>query len=420
MLYIAGALYAVIFWAVGYRNPGVPLMLIFATAPLQNDISGGGPLRFSFTEINILLSVPLLLFRRCRPLTLGPLNRGIVFYLFVSLACTLVHWRNTSLVCLVQMVLYLVVAVLVFYALPRNEDDYRLALYGLILFSVALAATVLVKRSGYVWNLHKNGVGASLAAALIVCTEMWFAARGVRKRLLSGALLIMAAGEFFSLSRGAWLGSIVGISILIAMRGQFRLLLRVCLVMIPLIAICWAYLPDSSKDYTTSFDSKENFNIKMRYASVDIASQLYHSSPAIGCGVGLRKEYDATNLIMCTLAETGIVGLAALLFLHWEVLRVTWRTQKHLERTGVLYSGTALGCALVFSRFLHGMVDHYWGRGANSIVWSAVGMALYGYHVRRRAILLARWEATQDAAGGEQAELAEPPAVESHAAVLTS
>jgi len=81
LLYSIGAIYAVVFWVLGYRNPRIPLLLIFATAPIQNDISGGGPLRFSITEINILLTVPLLLLRKRRALTLGPLTWGIVLFL---------------------------------------------------------------------------------------------------------------------------------------------------------------------------------------------------------------------------------------------------------------------------------------------------------------------------------------------------
>ena len=60
------------------------------------------------------------------------------------------------------MGLYLIVAVIVFSALPRNETDFRLALNGLIFVSVIMASAVVIKRSGYVWGLHKNGVGASL------------------------------------------------------------------------------------------------------------------------------------------------------------------------------------------------------------------------------------------------------------------
>ena len=422
MLYTAAFFYVLIFWYVGYKNPRVPLMLIIALSPFQNDMSGGGPLRFSMAEINMLLTVPLLLFTKRRSLTLGPYGPSIIFYLLVSLGCTLINWRYTSLICLVQMVLYLVIGVLIFYALPRSEADYRFALDGLMVVTVAMAGTVLAKRTGYVWGLHKNGVGSSLGAALIVCTELWFASSGRRRKVLSGALVIIAGGLFFTLSRGAWLGAIVGIGILIALRREFKLLLRLNLVLVPLIAICWAHLPESSKDYATGFSS-DNFNIKMRFKSVDIARELFDASPWIGNGVGLRKEYDATNLIWCTLAETGVIGLFALLLMHEEVLRITWKTQKNLDRRSVLYSGVALGGALVFSRFIHGMVDHYWGRGPNTVVWAAVGMALYGYNAKRKALLAAHRRALMQQSllnAPEEPESLEEPIPEVAPALLTN
>ncbi len=374
-------------------------MLIFALAPFQNDISGGGPLRFSIAEINLFLTVPLLILGK-RRMSLGPLTMAIGFYMLVSVGCTLLSWRSTSLVSLTQMGLYLIVAVIVFSALPRSETDFRLALDGLIFVSVIMASAVVIKRSGYVWGLHKNGVGASLGAAVIVGTELWFAAKGRRKHILSLALAIIAAGLFFSLSRGAWLGAVIGIFVLIALRRQFRLLIRMAVILVPLVTVCWAYLPDSSRSYATGF-SDENFNIQMRYRSVDYAKELFLSSPITGVGVGLRKEYDATNLIWCTLAETGVIGLIALLYLHYSVLRMTWKAQKHMDRSTTLYSGVALGAALVISRFMHGMVDHYWGRGPTTDVWAAAGMALFGYFANKRHMWIARWEAMQQAAQEE-------------------
>ena len=396
-LYALGAIYAVIFWIIASKHPKIALMLIIATSPFQNDISGGGPLRFSIAEVNLLLSVPILLLKK-RRLSLGPFGPAIYFYLLVSLGCTLLSWRSSSPVALMQMVVYMVVAVMVFSGLPKSDADFRFALNGLVCVAVVMACAVIIKRSGFVWHLHKNGVGASLGAATIVGTELWFAATSrKRKRLLFAALGIMAAGLFFTLSRGAWFGCLVGILILIALRGQFRLLLRVSVVLVPLVAICWAYLPESSREYSTSFSSEGNLNIKLRYDSVDYARNIFLSSPITGVGVGLRKEYDATNIIWCTLAETGIVGLIALIVLHVSILRTAWKIQKNLDRSSTLYSGVALSAALVISRFMHGMVDHYWGRGPTTVVWAAVGMALFAYFAKRRYIMMQRLARYQQA-----------------------
>ena len=109
-------------------------------------------------------------------------------------------------------------------------------------------------------------------------------------------------------------------------------------------------------------------------------------------GVGLRKEYDATNLFWLTMAETGVLGIAAFLWIHWSFLRMVWITQKRLARNETLYSLTAIGGALITSRFFHGMVDHYWSRGAIMIAWDSAGMATFAYLAMRKRRRLARIE----------------------------
>ena len=165
---------------------------------------------------------------------------------------------------------------------------------------------------------------------------------------------------------------------------------------VPLICICWYLLPEKSRDYTTGLSAK-NENIQMRYNSVEFARERFDENPFLGVGVGLRKEYDATNLLWLTLAETGVPGALTFLAIQFAVLRMVWRTQKRLKRTEPLYSAVAIGGALMFGRLVHGMVDHYWSRGAITAAWAGAGMATYGYLVvrqrdarersRRRAVL---------------------------------
>ena len=109
-----------------------------------------------------------------------------------------------------------------------------------------------------------------------------------------------------------------------------------------------------------------------------------------GVGVGLRKEYDATNIVWLTLAETGVLGLGAFLLLHAGILRMVWTTQRHLHRSDPLFSAAALGAALVTGKFIHGLVDHYWSRGPLLISWAAAGMATHAYFAVRGRLRLSR------------------------------
>ena len=198
-LLLAGLIYVCCFWVVASRWPAVALVLIFAAAPFQHDISTGGPVRFSFAEINLLLTLPVLLVRR--PVLLGPIMGPVALYFGVSLVSTLLHWRDSSLVSLVQMGIYLVCAVVVFTSFVGQPEQFRPALVGLVVVGVFLALAVIVTRSGYVLGLHKNGVGSSLCCAVVVGAELWFAATERRaRRWLGIGTGIIAAG------RSCWRG----------------------------------------------------------------------------------------------------------------------------------------------------------------------------------------------------------------------
>lgn len=415
MIIVLGIIYVFAYWGIGYRWPKVPLMLIFALAPFQNDISqtfsapperpdqqvsGGGP-HFSIAEINLLLSLPLF-FMRQRPLIVGPLFIPTCIYLGIGVVSSLANWRPTSMVSLIQMGMYLVIAVMIFTSLAKSAEDFRFALICLVCVGAVLATAVIVTRSGYVLNLHKNGVGGSLATTVIVCAELWFGARTHKQRWVFGGLLaLLSAGLFFSLSRGGWLGAMCGITLLLLLRREFAMLVRLGVFMVPLIAVCWALLPEQSKNYATGFDT-ENLNIQLRFVSMNFAKSLFETSPVLGVGVGLRKEYDATNVFMLTLAETGLLGMAAFLYLHVAVALMVWRGRRFLRRNDMLFTALALGGALVLSKFIHGMVDHYWSRGALMIAWASAGMATHAYVVGRRRYLASRRQAAQESMALEQ------------------
>jgi O-antigen ligase len=132
--------------------------------------------------------------------------------------------------------------------------------------------------------------------------------------------------------------------------------------------------------------------------SMDFAKSQYESSPLLGVGVGLRKEYDATNVFMLTLAETGLVGMAAFLYLHIAMALMVWKARRFARRDDVLFTALALGGALVLSKFIHGMVDHYWSRGALMIAWASAGMATHAWFVGRKRWLAARRQPAAPAA----------------------
>jgi hypothetical protein len=380
-LIAVGLVYASGFWWLVWNRPHVALMLIFAIAPFQNDI-GGGPVKFSFAEIHLGLTVPVLLVRNWitrRPIVLGPTAIPTALYFAVCLFSTFLNWRDTSLSSLLQQLLYMVMAVAVFSSLVPNEEDFKPALYGLVYVGVFMAVMGIITNYSFLGH-NKNGIGASLACALLVCIELWFSLDiQKRKTWLSAAMVVIGAGLIMSLSRGSWLGTLAGFTFMIMMRRQYRLLFKAALIFIPLILVCWRVLPQSSREYVTGV-SKDRWNIKLRYESLDIARGEYEKNPVYGVGVGLRKEYDATNLQWLVLAETGVLGLATFLFVHVAFLNMVWKTRRWYPPSDFRYSLLSIAGALILYKFVHGSVDHYWSRGAITPTWASVGMATFAYY----------------------------------------
>ncbi len=383
ILLAGAAVYALVFWAAGWRAPWFALLMIFASAPFQNDLSGndGGlsGVKFSFAEVNLLLAVPLLLLQH-RRLSIGPLAWPVAAYFAVGIVSSILTWRGGfAISSFLQMFLFLVVVVMLFASLTPRVEDVRPALLGLIGVAMFFATMLLATRQQYILGIHKNGIGGSMGVATLVCLELWFHERaGWRKWALAGCLAAIASGLLITLSRGSWLGAMLGVAFIFAMRRQWALMGRALLVLLPVLFVAWNALPQEQRSYATSF-GKDRGNIEARYENLDFMRAAYSQNPLLGVGVGLRKQHDATNLVWMTLAETGVLGLLALAAIHAAFFRMLWKTQAGLDRGDPLFSLLAIGGALILARLGHGMVDHYWARGPTMMAWAGAGMATGAY-----------------------------------------
>jgi hypothetical protein len=402
LLLALGAAYLMLFWTVSSRFPTVALFMVFALAPFQNDVSGLGWLHFSLSEVHLLLACPLLIFRGWRG-QLDWMGAPLWGGLFVFFALTVPHWRDSSMVSLVQMGLYWIAAVAAFLLLPRVARDWQVCWYGLVGVGFFLAVMAVLTRSSYFLGLNKNGVGASLSCALIVCVECW--SNGARKGRWKWVpvMLVLCLGLVLVLSRGAWLAAIVGVGYLLAWRGQYRRLAQLGALVLPVALLAWSLLPQESRQYASSFDSSR-YSIRARELNTEWVMEQWRGSPWLGVGVGLRKEYDATNAFWLTLAEVGPLGVAAFLTAHGAVLWGIWRRREGLKNSmGPVPSAHALAGALVLAKFMHGLVDHYWSRGAIMVAWSSVGAALAAGRMHAAAVSAPFQRPTDSSAGRRRA-----------------
>lgn len=393
---VYGIIYGSIFLAIAWRFPALALAITFASAPLQADLSNGaGALRFSIAEIDLSLCLVVFIFRRItqqRGIRFGPYMLPILLYLSVCMASSLVDWHpDTVITAMLQMVLYFILATILFANFAEKPEQLLWGFNFLIVICIFLSLSGLIANNFFIYGLHKNGVGSSLGFGVIVCIELWMAAeKGKTKIFLFLATVIITAGLIFTLSRGSWLGAIAGTVVVIALRGKFKFLLQVMVVLIPVVAIFWNLLPQEKQQYATGF-GRERDNIEARYQTIDYARQQFEKSPFYGVGIGLRKEVDATNIFWITLAETGVPGLLAFAGVQMVTFLMLYKSQKKLSRTDKLYPLVGAPAGLMVNKLVHGMVDHYYARGPLLMVWASVGMATMVYHILKdREALQAR------------------------------
>lgn len=382
---IYGIIYVFSYIALAWMYPQTALLLTFAAGPFQNDLSNNeGFFRFSVVELNLLLTSLVFLFRLAKlriPLKYGPVMMPVLIYIGICIASSLPTFRFASAVpALLQTILYLVVTVLLYATFVEKPEQYMRACYALIYVCIGLTVVEFASGTAFVLGLHKNGIGSSLAAGLIVCTELWLAATDIRRKAwLGAAMAVLTAGLIFSFSRGAWIGAVTGILAVLVVRRQIRLMLQAAFALVPLVLILWNYMPQERKESAANFDSSTD-NIRVRLATIDYAWKRFTDNPLQGVGVSLRKDIDATNVILITLGETGVPGLAFFLLLHFQVIRMMWITQRYIPRNDTRFSILAISVALVLYKLVHGTVDHYWGRGTLSITWASVGVATGVYY----------------------------------------
>ncbi|HZK82786.1 MAG TPA: O-antigen ligase family protein [Humisphaera sp.] len=381
---LAGALaivYIILFIAVTAKRPKLALMLTFASAPFQNDLSGDLPVRFSLAEVNLVLSLLLVLVHTGpKRLRFGPLLIPVLLYFAVCMISSLRAWRGTTTISIMQTALYMIGAVLVFSSLGESIEAYKLSFYWLIAVGVFTGGPALVIPSSFLdLGLNKNGIGGSLACCLLVVTELWLNSNNPKhRRILLTSLVVIAGGLVMTLSRGSWLGALAGLMALFAIKAQFKALFQTLVVLAPVVAICWILLPAESQDFATGFDVKRT-NISARLDSIEFAERQFQIEPILGVGVGLRKEFDATNVVMTVLAETGILGLATFALIHVAFFWMVYTVRRRISPTSSACSILAIGGALLTSQVAHGLVDHYWSRGSLMLAWAGVGMVTRCY-----------------------------------------
>ncbi len=371
--------YCSFFMFLVWTRPQIALTGIIAVTPFVQDLGVGLPIKFSLAEIHLLLAFIVYVIKGVLTRSIrfvGPLTVPVTVYLAV-LAWTSLRGEleQEDIKALVQTFVTCGVTVAVFANMVPDAESLVQSFIWLPIFCLPIAVLEIATGSFNVFGLHKNSIGGSLAAGVVILANLWYSQVNFSgKRYLIWLLLVLGGGLLISLSRGAWIGTIVGLTVSGLLWGRITLVFRTLMVAVPVLLVLWLLLPSEKREYATGFQA-DRWNIKVRMKTQDNLLEIITKDPLTGVGIGLRKQVDATNFVLVTLAESGVIGFAAIIVVFGTIVRVGFRVCRSDTKRSLILCGS-LAVGLLACKVGHGMVDHFWGRGNGTVVWASIGVLL--------------------------------------------
>lgn len=387
---------------LAFRKPDVWLAIAFGTGILPQSVLGDNASVFvAFSDVMalvmLLVLLPMVALRRIR-LTTGSLKIPLLVFLGISILASVVHWLGTAaIVQLGRMIEFTFVTTVLFTAFIRVPRQMDLCFTLLLILDACLGIAALIgfaagARSGlYILGMHKNAIGPCLACGTIV-GFVYLRSEDVRaslKKWILVAFVLCLGGTILSLSRGAWMATLGGCLIVLWLRRDLKGLLVAAAIAVPIFALCWSFLPDDSAKYAGDI-SLGAHTMQLRLEKQADMVEMWKQSPIIGNGVGFVKAENPENVYIQSLAETGVIGLAAFLFLLGSVYGLVVKVSRLLTARDLWTSRSGrmlLCCAGVFTvPTIHAAVDAYWRRGVVFLAWASVGMCVSLYiYLRKQA-----------------------------------
>jgi O-antigen ligase len=379
----------VLLGAISSAKPRVGLVCFFALVPWVLTLPLGLPINLAAGEV---MGLVLLMVASGRALTgrqrlrMGPVIWPILFYLVICVISSLADFRGgTTTVSILQMCLYFFgITLAIKYS--GSMLDLRAGLLAGTVSCGVIALCVITVGFGAI-NMHKNAAGASLAGGMIMATGLLLTtppSQTVLRKWLIVVLFVIGVGLVLTVSRGGWLGTIAGVTVMMAIYGRLRRFWPILAGAVVAATIAWSILPEHLREFATGFEA-ERWNIRLRLESFERAKYFFLQDPLLGSGVGLRKVIDSTNVMMTVLAETGVLGFVGFFGIHAAIVLLAFQAARRLPGDSPLKAMIAVGVGLLIGRLAHGMVDHYWSRGVLALGWAGAAMALRGIEQTFRA-----------------------------------
>jgi O-antigen ligase len=272
---------------------------------------------------------------------------------------------------------------LLFGFLPRRVKEIERGLIVLLVGTAALAVALLIgfasdpqaAQSGtYLPGFNKNASGSFESVGIVIAYALLLRGRGSRL-WPAAALMLTTAGSVASESRGAMMGAAAGVVVvsLVMRRGR----IAAGLVMIMLAATYFAVIAPGEAAKTSHAGAQSSALARVQLWK--FAIHQIEKKPILGTGAGAYfqpdgQQQDPNNTFLRTWAETGILGLIALVYLLVSLGRMVpaWR---RCRDPGI--AALAAACAGMFvSLLVHAQVDVSWTRGTGSLMFAALGLLI--------------------------------------------
>jgi O-antigen ligase len=317
---------------------------------------------------------------------------------FVAWTLVSAAWSTSPASALVeaaQRLEFVVFGVALMAALPSDGRHVRRALAGLVGAAAVLGTAAVILGAVehryvgvYPLGIQKNAAGSLLSYGLIAVAGLRLAAPGRRPgRWLAAAGLATVLGLVFTGSRGAWVGTLVALATVVAMRRP-RLVWPVTAVTLVIVALFLLLFPPETLSQEAGFDEKFS-TASVRAETWSQGVQAIAAHPVLGVGAGnfvariggQVLQADPNNLFLLTWAETGLPGIALLVWFLAGCLRLAWRNAHAGSPSGIPTAANLAGMAMLVTAIVHAQFDLFWTRGTALAAFLGAGLVVWANRV---------------------------------------
>lgn len=288
----------------------------------------------------------------------------------------------------VQYIEYMIIGTIVFLNVCKMEYIVKyLKIYACISTILGIVSIVFFFAENQQGPLslpgfYKNTLGSILGNAIPLICGLAILCDQSRKFYVT-CLVFNFIALLMTYSRGALIGAILGVCVLIFMENRLKKFIVFGGILLILVYMVIGQISPKYLDTVTQFDKDSS-----AYSRIIIFSDAIDKikqRPLLGHGVGNYLielpqisfiQDDPNNVFLLNLVETGIVGLAGFCCIIFYIARVAYKNKTKLKNNPAWHIINSCTFAAFTSHFAHIQVDTAWVRGLSLFMFAMVGIVL--------------------------------------------